>query len=293
MCPAVLAQKVWPKLNLQKNKHYINNSTVTGKVIQTINGQPLEIITTIKSKVLFTVISITDSLYSMQVQYDSLSLRVELPNADLNFSAEKPSEKDFISAILSKIKGQPFRLTLSSTGRIISVDSIESIIKKAADNLSTIPADQRQQAAAQVTEAFGTAQFKATITASMQIYPPAPVAKAEVWEIDNIAEGRIKTARHILYNINQVTPQAYIIQGSAMINTIETDTGRLNGMPVKYRLSGLGNARLTVDKVTGWVNSATIIQNLKGNAEILHNPNLPGGMLIPMTVTNTISVSNK
>lgn len=63
----------------------------------------------------------------------------------------------------------------------------------------------------------------------------------------------------------------------------------INGMPARYHLSGTVLATIKVDSKTGWIQAARIKHSFDGNTEIKDNPNLPGGLSIPMSVLSQIS----
>jgi hypothetical protein len=288
-----VAQKMALQLNLVKGNTYYNISRSAATINQTIQGQAMEINMVIAGKTSFTVTGIRDSLYDMQVKYDSLNLQMQLPNGNLNASTEG-SAADIFSAILAKLKSKPFLLVMSKTGRVQSVSGLEAIFNEIINGFPNVPAEQKAQASNQMMQSFGEKAFKGSIELYTYIFPAGKVAKNEKWVIDSELQSNISAKVHTVYSLKDVTPQHYIIEGIATIGTDDKNASvKLNDMPVKYNLAGTMNTMIQADRKTGWINEATVKQTIKGNTQIMDNPKLPGGMLIPMTITGTTSISNK
>ena len=62
-------------------------------------------------------------------------------------------------------------------------------------------------------------------------------------------------------------------------------------MPLKYDMAGTMTSDIKIDKKTGWTMSAKISQSIKGNAYVKDNPQMPGGMTIPMTISNDMTIT--
>ncbi|RYZ91909.1 MAG: hypothetical protein EOP47_30860, partial [Sphingobacteriaceae bacterium] len=120
------AQKVTPQLNLIKGATYSTINKNVSKISQTINGQAMDINMVIEGKVSFNVTGIRDTVYDMQVRYDSLSMKMDLPTGEMKFSSERGS--DPFSTIMGKIKSRSFPVVMSKKGKIISVSGIESLV---------------------------------------------------------------------------------------------------------------------------------------------------------------------
>ena len=69
------------------------------------------------------------------------------------------------------------------------------------------------------------------------------------------------------------------------------EPANLNGMSAKYAINGTTEGDVTIDVKTGWIIKSTFSQNLKGNLEFLPNAQMPNGMQVPITITNTGSVT--
>ena len=64
-------------------------------------------------------------------------------------------------------------------------------------------------------------------------------------------------------------------------------------MPLKYNMSGTMSSEIKVNRKSGWVIESKINQIIKGTAEVKDNPKIPGGMIIPMTMSNEMTITEK
>ena len=60
-----------------------------------------------------------------------------------------------------------------------------------------------------------------------------------------------------------------------------------------YKLNGSLITDIKIDKNTGWINEVKLKQIMKGSIEIQDNPQLPGGMTIPMTFNTDVLTTDK
>lgn len=64
-------------------------------------------------------------------------------------------------------------------------------------------------------------------------------------------------------------------------------------MPLKYDMSGTMISEIKVNRKSGWVIESKINQTLKGTSQIKDNPKMPGGITIPMTMINEMTITDK
>ncbi|RYZ94545.1 MAG: hypothetical protein EOP47_27655 [Sphingobacteriaceae bacterium] len=292
-CVTGKAQKISLGLHLTKGATYHLQIASNLKTTQTINGNLLESELSTAVKVSFTVTGIRDSLYDMQVRYDSLNLTLDLPVGTIKASSESGANNIY-AGILSKLKSQPFLVVMTKTGRIVSVNGLYTLITDAAKTFTNIPEEQRAQAMNQVLQSLGEKIFKSNIELCTRIFPPQPVSINDKWVIDSRHEAPVCVNVHALYLLKGITPSGIIIEGNCIIQTADNDARtQLIEMPVSYSLGGNMKLLIKADKTTGWIAEAKITRVIKGNMAIEDNPKLPGGMLIPVNITGDMVISNK
>lgn len=96
------------------------------------------------------------------------------------------------------------------------------------------------------------------------------------------------------YEFSDLTSEYAFIKGNSTIKTANKEAYvNTNGMPMKYDLTGTMLSEIKVDKNTGWILEAKMNQEIKGDAIIKENPQLPNGMNIPMTMKSEMLITNK
>jgi hypothetical protein len=64
-------------------------------------------------------------------------------------------------------------------------------------------------------------------------------------------------------------------------------------MDVKYDLTGTMTSEIKISKETGWTINSSINQDISGNVEFKDNPQMPGGMTVPMSINTTMKMTDK
>ena len=58
-------------------------------------------------------------------------------------------------------------------------------------------------------------------------------------------------------------------------------------------MTGTMTSEIKINRKTGWVIESKTSQTIQGTAQIKDNPQMPGGMSIPMTMNNEMTVTEK
>jgi len=280
-------------LRLEKNKEYkqITNSKAT--IIQEVNGQQMNIVMTISGTMTFLVTDITESTYNLDTKFENLSISMQMPQGKMDFSSDKNDPNDIFSTILSVIKNKTFLVTMSKTGKITEVKNIEALWGTAINQFEQLPEIQKEQIKAQIMQAYGPDALKGNIEMVTAIYPDKPVNKGDSWTINTKLESGLSAKMTTDYEFAELTSEYAIIKGNSKIETADKDAYiESNGMPMKYDLTGTMISEIKVDKNTGWIIEAKINQEIKGDAFIKENPQVPNGMKIPMTMINEMVIKN-
>jgi hypothetical protein len=289
----LFAQKHEIGFNLQVGETYYHIMQSESTVQEQINGQENTIAMSITGKTAFTVTGVKDSAYEMSVNYLQLSLSIKSPQGERSFSSEKNDSADIVSAILAFIKNKSFLITMTKEGRIIQVKNLDTVFDDILDNNTKLVTAQRQQIKAQLMQAFGEKSFKSNFEMVTAIYPHTAVKTGDTWTVENQLETVMEGSLRTTYQYTEAADNYNMITGNGKMETADKDAYiQVNGMPVKYNLSGTINSTIKVDNKTGWIIESKIGQNISGSAEIKDNPNLPGGLTIPMVFESKMTYSD-
>lgn len=286
------AQKVRLALNLELNEEYKQNTNAKATIVQDINGQKMTMVMIVKGNMTYLVKAINDNNYDMEVRYESLIVEMQLPQGTMMFSSEKLDENDVFSMILSEMKNKPFQVIMSKNGKIKAVKNVESLFASAFNKFPDLTEEQMEQIKSQLMKAYGEEAFKGNIEMVTAIFPDKSVSKGDEWEIKTKLESGMSANMTTVYALEESNPSYNLIRGDSKIETENKDAYvDSNGMPMKYDLSGTMTSEIKVDRKTGWIIEARTNQEMKGDAYIKGNPQMPDGMKIPMELKSETLIS--
>jgi hypothetical protein len=127
------AQKERLELNLSKGEIYTQKMNCNDSIIQTINDEEVNTLMSINGKMTYKVIDILNDVYNMEVRYESLTMKISVAGAEMEFSSDKNDEKDILSTILGTMKNKPFLVKMTKTGKVNEVKNIEAIFHNMFD----------------------------------------------------------------------------------------------------------------------------------------------------------------
>jgi len=280
-------------LRLEKGKEYKQITESKATIIQEVNGQKINLVMTIAGTMTFLVKDINANGYSMDTKFETLSMSMQMPQGTMNFSSEKNDPNDIFSSILGAMEDKTFELTMSKTGKITEVKNVEALWETAINQFEQLPEMQKEQIKTQIMKAYGAEALKGNIEMVTAIYPDKPVTKGDKWTINTKLESGMSAKMTTDYEFTDLTSDYSLIKGNSTIDTADKDAYiESNGMPMKYDLTGSMTSEIKVDKNTGWIIEAKINQEIKGDAYIKENPQVPNGMKIPMTMINKMVIKN-
>ena len=286
------AKKFNLKLNLEVGKEYHQRVTSNSGISQEINGRQMNIVMKITGEMIFKVTAHKDDVYDMDVNYERLDMTMQMPQMSMEFSSEKTDDNDILSKILKAMKGKVFSIKMTDKGKVTEVNNIETIYGSAFDDLPQMPAAQVAQIKEQIAKAYGEEAFKGSIEMAVAVFPDKRVKKGETWTVNTKLNSGMEADMASEYTLAEVHPDHYLIKGTSTIETVDKDAYvKVNGMPMKYDLSGKMTSEIQLSRDTGWIIKADIQQEMDGNAYIQSNEQVPDGMKIPMVIKTTLTVT--
>ncbi|NEM98179.1 DUF6263 family protein [Pontibacter burrus] len=291
---SAFAQKSGLSLNLQKDQVYKQTTTSSSTIVQDINGQKLNMVMTMNGTMSYRVKAVNANGFNMEASFDNLSMAMQLPQGAVEFSSEKNDPNDVFSRILGSMKNKPFRLVMSKSGKVTEIQDIDALWGTAINQFSELSEAEKAQIQEQIMKSYGEAAMKGSIESATAIYPEKLVNKGDKWTVSTKLEAGMAADLTTDFQYAENNADHALIKGNATIATANKDAYiETNGMPMKYNMAGSQVSEIKVDKKTGWILEATINQNMKGDAHIKDNPQVPGGLTIPMTVATEMTISGK
>src|ERR1700688_4822608 len=93
----------------------------------------------------FKVNDILDSLYSMEVSYQSLNMKICTANGDIEMDSKKKDSPDIQSEMVAAMMDKPFNITISKSGKIKSVENVEDMITNVINSFPQVDTAKRKK----------------------------------------------------------------------------------------------------------------------------------------------------
>ena len=278
------------QLRLEKGKTYAQILNINSKVSQLVQGMSMDIEMGIVTTTSYKVLDVKDSLIFTEVTLSSMKTTMKSPMGTMEFSSESQNASDPTSMLLQELSKNPFKVTLTQSGKVAEVNS-SAAIDKAISSVTTLSDDQKGMLKKQLADQFGDDIMKQNLENGFAYYPPKK-EKGEKWnstlKVKTVIEMEIQNQNEV----TDVTPESVTVKyNGEMASPENAEPTMLNGLNAKYAISGTMDGTVTLDVKTGWIISSTVNQNLKGNIDILPCAQAPSGMQVPMTITTTGTVT--
>lgn len=287
------AQRYQLELQLEKGASYSQYMEADVSSIAKADNKDVHTDMGVKGLMTFEVMDIIDSVYLLEAYYESIEWTMDLPNKSLKFSSEIEKEGDVVSMLFEAMTYNPFELKLSKTGKVLEIKNLDSVIFAALDEFE-LGQTEREGFYNQLHENFNESSVKSSIELATAMFPNAPVAIGEKWAKQTTIKSLVPLKLTMIYELKEVTPTQYVIQGSAKIQTVDKDaTIEMGGMYLSYNLQGSLINELTIDRATGWTKKGGSRQVMKGTCTIKENPKSSQKMTVPIQVFSNTSISDK
>ena len=217
-----------------------------------------------------------------------------MTNGNTEMDSKKTDVKDIPSNIVAAMMNKPFNISITKSGKIISAENVERMITGVFNSFTQVDSVKREQIKNQFLQSFGAKAFKGNLEIATAIFPDEYVRKNRKWVHNSKLESTIIANLQTSYKILDITDDSYLIHGDGIILTDNNaDATSINGLPVKYHLTGTMVSDIKADKITGWITELKVKQMMKGDFEIQDNPKVPGGETIPITISNEQVTTDK
>lgn len=284
------AQKTRLSLKLKEGETYKQSMTGNSIINQEIDGMKMEIKVTITGSMSYIVRKKYKESYDMDVQYDRLSMKMDLPMGEMAFDSESTDETDIFSKIMTSMTDKPFGIKMAKNGKVVEITRIEVLFESVFDGFPMLTEEQIQPIKDQLMKAYGAEAFKGNIEMVSAVFPDERVALGDSWVIETKLQSGMEADIHSIYTYVETNKEHVLITGEATMETANKDAYvTVNGSPTKYNLDGTMTSTLKIDKKTGWIIDGKIDQRMSGDVSIK-----PGGttelMVIPMEMINAMSI---
>jgi hypothetical protein len=269
-------------------------SSANSNISQIINTENNKINLTTSFKIAFKVTDVIDSVYNMEASYQSLSLKVRTVNGNAEIDSKDSVNKGIQSEIGAAMINKPFNITITKSGKIRSAENVETMIDNVFNDFKQVDPAKKEFIKSQFIQPFGAKALKEHLEMAGSIFPDGFVKKNKKWTRNLKLESTITANLKTNYKLLEITNDSFLVHAESPVVT-DNDAGEsmINGLPVKYHLTGTIVSDIRADKNTGWITELKSKQTLKGDLEIQDNPKVPGGATIPITINNEQVTTDK
>ena len=280
-------------LNLEKGAIYYHRTSATLVINEDVNGQKIDINTTISGTMSFKVIDKSATDFQLETSYTELGMTMKTPNGDISFSSKKPADdKDVFSILLRNMLNHSFVITMQANGKIKEIKGIDSLWDNIMTGLPEMDETKKTQVLNQLKQSYGENSLRGNIEQITAIFPEGKVKLNDVWETRVALKSTMSALVVNHFKLIDYNKQFANIEDSANMKTTDAET-QVNGLPAVYNLSGTTISKIKIDAKTGWISEAEIKQHLKGTVNIKDNQQVPGGLSIPMEMNSAMKVFNQ
>jgi hypothetical protein len=287
------AQKETITLNLIKGETYRQNMLAEMSIEQSAGGQEVTIKMQISGKTAYKVLNVIDTIYDIEVRYEGLAMKMDMPGGGMTMDSEKENTDDVVSKLLAVMKKHPFQIKISKSGKVMEVKNVENLFN-AFNDFPELPAVQKEQIKKQLSESYGEKSFKNNLEISLSIFPTKPVHTGDRWTVKGKFETGSSAEMETTYELKEIASDYYLLTSAAKITTLPNDIYKeRNGMQIKSELNGTTTAEIKINKKTGWIIYSKTNQKISGTSTIKGNDAIPGGMTLPIKMSNVITISGQ
>ena len=208
-------------LYLDKGQVYTQRTvSETALTLPPINGQQINSSVEISSTSRYEVIGINDTIYEIEIRYESLGMKFSSSDKTVEFGSEK-EDNEILSRVLRTMTNKPFYWRISKHGRISQLNNYQSIFSNMFDSIPNLDESQKQQILKQVSESFGEKAFLNIWNANSIIFPEHPISKGGKWETYTVTDSKTPLKIETEYLLKNVKKESLKIAGHSIIRSDE------------------------------------------------------------------------
>ncbi|MES2267328.1 MAG: DUF6263 family protein [Bacteroidota bacterium] len=276
---------------MQKDSTYYLTTSANLDIDQFIQNKHQLVKTTITGRMSHKVIAVKDTLYTMDVAYQSLKMNMEIGGNAINFDSNGDTTNVF-SKLMSRLTGKAFTLVMSKRGQIVTIQNTEKLFQNILDGFPQLDEQKKSQLLAQVKQSFGEKAIKGNFQESFVIFPKIPIAVKNTWTVQTVIDAvAISTKTNTIYTLNKITDKYYDISGAAIVEAGKVPAFKsTNGYLARLNnIAGSTNTTIKIDNKTGWILESKVIKHIKGTMEMKKTTDEPILMSYPMVVNGILT----
>ena len=282
-------------LKLKKDSTYYINNSANMTIVENIQGHEQVVSMTVGGRVSHKVVSIKDTIYELAVSYEQLNMKFDIAgNIVINVNSSLGHD-DLISKMVNNMLHRPMTVLISKKGKVLAIKKSDTIYAHMFDDMPQVPADKKAQLKAQMEKSFGDKAIKNNFQDAFAVLPDKEVGINDSWIFNTVMETVARANIKTTYVLKEMDPHSYIIHGESIVgSTGNAPYIEFSGMPVRLNdAHGDYIVDVKIDRETGWITESKITKNIKGVMQIKDSERVPGGLLVPITMSGDMTLNDQ
>ena len=247
-------------LKLEKGQEFRQHMVNSSLISQTVMGREVEMEISMESDMQYRVLACVDSLYELEVWFERLVMNSIVPEGmrEVRYSSEDPAADDPIAGLLSRVVNKPFILLVNSRGVIGEIKRSAQLLHE----IEQVSSEQLGYFAELFMQAFGDGSNYVNFGMLVRL-PDLSVGLGDSWPGNDWLSSGIPVNATATYTLVGVNDDSFVIRGRSIFSsTIETWA---KAPDFDLKLNGDIISEIVLHRETGLVQSASHIQDMKGN----------------------------
>ncbi len=288
---SVQAKKVLLKYKLEPGMEITLLHSLNQEVVQEVMGQSqvIEFINT--TRYLFKILEKTnEGYYLIELQADGMKMKMENDFMNIDYDSDRDEEPPADLKSMAAGLHIPVKFLLNTKGEIVEVTEAEQYLSVMAKALEGVEGPMKQMMAGVATQSTSIEGLKNLFGRLFFNYPEGKVKIGDSWIHESESMQMVKFKNIIENTLVEANKKEATIKQTVRIEQLEMGDGmEMQGMSMKFELSGTKDAGYQLDVETGLIIKLDAVTNISGIISI-ESPQLPSPMSIPMTIKMTESL---
>jgi hypothetical protein len=288
-------EKVRLRLHLEKGKSYALKTIVQQKIVQTIQGNKVEVDQTTGIEYTFDVRDVKDDgTMAVKVTYRAVQMKMSGPVSKVDYdSAKATGEVPKLARGLAALVGQSFTLDLTPEGRVTQVGGLDVMLAGMIEKLALPEGATKTMIEDQFKKHFGDKAMRETMERLMAVYPARPVGIGDSWTKNTKLTKRFPLEIETTYVLKgRKEGVATVDTRSTLKSDPKAEPMKMGPLSISYHLTGKQEGQMEMDEATGWTVGGKLTQQFSGTMKMAGAPGMSEPMSWPMTATSTITLAS-
>ena len=262
---------------LEEGQSFTIHQTALQYITQELSTGSQIITNDIRSKIEFTIIGVTDSLYTISIEFKDLKMDMEsdLYGKLMQVDALELDDTDVQSRIFHSLIGSKVQMKMTPTGDVVEVEGGEKLIKAMVDAAGFEDDFTREMLSTSLQKEFGSDALSKSYEQMTFFYPAVPVAEGESWETR--FDGKLSANNRWTLDSHTVNTSEISGIADAFLNVADEQT--------TMKLEGTQTSKLTVNSKNGLLQNLVVSGSYTGYSILtqLGNDQIPTSIEMKLT----------